>query len=144
MRRAEMAATISARRSLLWPVPVTMLKSSPGLFLLLLLSHGFALAVPRHEEIIPLTESRKLSILIPDGFTYQTAKDDAGLIGVQLATAHNTVTLNLVFVPDNDGEFASARARKEKMVELFKEFVDTSVEKAMQFEELEPKMGAGT
>jgi hypothetical protein len=38
----------------------------------------------------------------------------------------------------------NARARKEKMVELFQEYVDSSVEKAMQFEELDPRTGAGT
>jgi hypothetical protein len=122
-----------------------MLKSfALALFVFFLVAADTARAASRHEETIPLTETRKLSLVIPDGFTYQATKDEAGAVNVQLATAHDRLTLNLVFLPDPEGEFANARARKEKMVELFQSFVDSSVEKAMQFEELEPKVGAGT
>ena len=121
-----------------------MLKPPSLLPLWLLLLAGSALAAPRHEETVFLFENRKVSLLVPETFGYASSKDDLGLVNVQLAAPHDKVTLHLVFVPDPERQFASARARKEKMVELFQEYVDNSVEKAMQFEELEPKVGAGT
>ncbi|MSU50734.1 MAG: hypothetical protein EXS37_16875 [Opitutus sp.] len=89
-------------------------------------------------------ENRRLTVAVPDGYGYNFSKDDLGLINVQLAAPKEKVTLHLLFIPDPDGEFGRARTRKEKMVELFQEFVDSSVEKAMQFEELDPRTGAGS
>jgi hypothetical protein len=52
--------------------------------------------------------------------------------------------MDIVFLPDSENRFANARARKEQMFDLFQEYVGSSTEKAMQFEELEPRTGAGT
>jgi hypothetical protein len=101
-------------------------------------------AGPRREEAVFLFENRKVGIEVPAGFVYQQNKDELGLINVQLAAPDDKVTLHLLFLPDPEGRFGTARARTEKMVDLFQEYVASSVEKAMQFEELEPRQGAGT
>ncbi len=119
---------------------MTLSKVLP-LFLLSILS---AFAAPKREESVFLFENRKLSIVVPEGFAYGQGKDDMGLINLQLAAPKDKLTLHVVFVPDPEGQFANARTRKEKMVELFQEYVDSSVEKGMQFEELEPRAGVGT
>lgn len=120
------------------------MKTSLKLLPLLLLSLATVVAGPKREETLFLFENRKLSVAVPPGFGYASSKDELGLMSVQLATPQDKVTMHIVFVPDPEGEFANARARKEKMVELFQEYVDSSVEKGMQFEELEPKVGVGT
>ena len=101
-------------------------------------------AGPKHEEALTLFENRKVVVEVPDGFSVKTNADEAGLTIVQLAATKDKVTASLLFLPDTDRQYATTRGRAEKMVEDFKEYVDGSVEKAMQFEELEPKAGAGT
>lgn len=108
------------------------------------LTAAFTAAAPKREETVFIFDNRRLAIAVPEGFTYKSARDEQGLVAVQLAAPKDAVTLHLVFIPDAEGEFSGARARKEKMVELFQEYVESSVEKAMQFEELEPRTGAGT
>jgi hypothetical protein len=101
-------------------------------------------AGPKREESLTVFENRKIAIAVPDGFSFKTNSDELGLTVVQLAAAQDKVTASLVFLPDPDRQFSTTRGRAEKMVEEFQEFVDGSVEKAMQFDELEPKGGAGT
>ncbi len=120
------------------------MKSLLQLLLILQILLVGAAAAPKREENVFLFENRKLSVAVPDGFSYGQGKDDLGLINLQLAAPKDRLTLHLVFLPDPDGQFANARTRKEKMVELFQEYVDSSVEKGMQFEELEPRAGVGT
>lgn len=109
-----------------------------------LLALAAAWAGPKREESLTLFEGRKVVIAVPAGFNYEAGTKPDGPVVVQLATAQNKVTAELTFLPDPDKEFATMRARAEKMVEFFQEFVESSVEKAMQFEELQPKAGAGT
>lgn len=98
----------------------------------------------QREEAVLIFESRKVTVGVPAGFTATTNRDEAGLVQVHLAEATQKATLDLIFVPDPDGEALRSRGRKEKMVELFNSYVASSVEKAMRFEELEPRRGAGT
>ena len=71
--------------------------------------------------------------------------DQGGAVTVKLTGPKDALDLQLVFLPDPNGELAaSARARKEFMAQAFQEFVASSVEQAMQFEELEPRAGGGT
>ena len=97
-----------------------------------------------HEETIFLFENRKVVVAVPEGFTFSTNKDDYGLISIKLADPKDQFSLECRFLPDPDGTFASSRARKEKMVEMFDDYVGSSTEKGIQFEELEPHLGAGT
>lgn len=102
-----------------------------------------AIAKPR-EETLFLFENRRISILVPDGFGFGSTKDDQGLMTVHLEHPKENVQLTITFVPDPEQNFASARSRKELIHEQFGEYVGSSVEKAIQFEELEPKQGSGT
>lgn len=120
------------------------MKSLLKLLLILPLLLVCAAAAPKREENVFLFENRKLTVAVPDGFSYGQGKDDLGLINIQLAAPKDKLTLHVVFLPDPDGQFSNARTRKEKMVELFQEYVESSTEKGMQFEELEPQVGAGT
>jgi hypothetical protein len=97
-----------------------------------------------HEETVFLFENRKVEIAVPDGFGIASSKDDNGLMTVRVADRKEKVSLQITFAPDPESRFAAERDRKERMVALFHDYVESSVEKAMQFEELGPRIGAGT
>ncbi len=118
--------------------------SVPSFLLGLLVSALPSYAAAQREESVLLFEHRKVSVAVPPGFTVTRSRDEAGLVNLELAGAGQRVSLHLVFVPDPEGGALPARARKERMVELFESFVAGSEEKAMRFEELEPRRGAGT
>ena len=102
-------------------------------------------AAPKSRELkIALSENREVVISVPDGFALVTGQDDSGLPVVKLSGPNESVTIDLHFLPDPEGKYATPRARMELMHEMFVEFVDASTEKGMQFEELGPKTGAGT
>lgn len=101
-------------------------------------------AAAQRDEPVLIFESRKVSVAVPTGFTFASARDRAGLVNLDLADTEKAVNLHVVFLPDPEGQAMTARSRKERMVELFDELVAGSVEKAMQFEELEPRTGVGT
>jgi hypothetical protein len=103
-----------------------------------------ALAGASREESVLIFESRKVAVAVPAGFEVKTERDEAGLGHVHLADRGKKTSLDLVFVPDPEGDTLRTRGRMEKIVGLFDRYVAGSVEKAMQFEELEPRRGAGT
>ena len=104
---------------------------------------GTLFAKPR-EETVFLFQNRKVTVLVPDGFGFASNKNERGIITVELADPKDKLRMQITFLPDLEGRFAAARSQKEFMNETFHDFVDSSVEKAMQFEELEPKTGSGT
>ncbi|MBL9201334.1 MAG: hypothetical protein JNL39_12555 [Opitutaceae bacterium] len=112
---------------------------------------GFALAVTplrgadskARDEFVPLFDNRRVTVAVPEGIGSSLGQDENGMPVLRLADARASYSLELRFLPDPDGRFASARGRKEQMVEMFSEYVGESSEKGMQFEELEPKTGAG-
>ena len=95
------------------------------------------------EQKIALSETREVIIAVPDGFALVTGQAD-GLIAVKLSDEKESVTIDIQFLPDPEGRYATPRARMELMHDMFVEYVDASSEKGMQFEELGPKTGAGT
>ncbi len=115
-----------------------------GRLAVFLLVAGLALAAAQREEAVTILDGRRVSVAVPPGFSFSPDRDAAGLVHVQLVRAEPRVSLDLLFLPDPDGQAATARARRERMVELFNDFVADSVEKAMRFEELDPRRGAGT
>lgn len=96
------------------------------------------------EEIVSLSQNRKLAIAVPPGLVLSSDTDERGVVMVRIGHPQNRVSLDLIFLPDPDERFKNARTRKEMMNEQFDEYVGSSAEKAMQFEELEPRVGAGT
>lgn len=114
---------------------------------LLLLPLATALAGPKekaHDETLILFGQRRVGIAVPDGFVFASNKDEQGLITAHLNSPKETVSLQISFLPDNDGEFSTSRGRKELMVRSFQQYVVGSVEQGMRFEELEPRTGSGT
>jgi hypothetical protein len=117
----------------------------------LLLGALLAAAVPAgaaetkaREESVFLFENRRVAIAVPEGFGSALGQDENGMMILRLADPKEKFSLELRFLPDPDGRFASARARREQMVEMFSDMVGASTEKGMQFEELEPRTGAGS
>lgn len=105
---------------------------------------ALAVAAAQREELVSILDGRRVSVAVSPGFAFKQERDAAGLVQVQLTHAGQRVNLDLLFVPDPDGQAGTARSRRERMVELFNDYVADSVEKGMQFEELEPRRGAGT
>jgi hypothetical protein len=115
--------------------------------LVTVLSPDQALAAPKEtarEETLILFGQRRVTLTVPAGFRYSSGKNERGLITTKLTDSAETIVLQISFLPDESGEFVSSRGRKEFMVETFQPYVGGSVEKAMQFEELEPRSGGGT
>lgn len=96
------------------------------------------------EQSVFLFENRRVAVVLPEGFGLATTKDERGLLTVRIANPADTANLQITFVPDSDGQLASSRGRMELMVGAFQAYVEGSVEKAMQFEELQPRTGSGT
>jgi hypothetical protein len=102
-------------------------------------------AVPKSRELkIALSEDREVIVAVPEVFALLTGQDQDGAIGIKLSNPDESVTIDITFLPDPEGRFAQARGRTELLHERFAEYVDSSTEKGMQFEELEPRLGAGT
>lgn len=101
-------------------------------------------SVSAREETLFLFENRKVVLEVPEGMTLEKGRESNGLIAIRLADAGNRVSGEIRFLPDAENRFVQARPRKELMNEMFNEYVADSVEKAMQFEELDPRSGAGT
>jgi hypothetical protein len=99
---------------------------------------------PAREETLHLFQQRRVSVAVPAGFLYTSGKDERGFITAKLSDPKDRISLQIAFLPDSTGEAASPRGRKEFMARTFQLYVGGSVEQAMQFEELEPRTGAGT
>lgn len=117
------------------------------LFLILLalvLGPGALQAAKEHTETLFLFENRRVTFVMPSGFGFSSSKDDRGIFTVLIADAKDRAVLQMTFLPDPQNRLAAARAQNEFIFENFREFVALSREKAMQFEDLKPKIGAGT
>ena len=120
------------------------MKTSRILIWLVLSGLPLGAAQKYRDETVFLFQNRKVTVAVPEGLGFQSSKNERGIISVRLGDPKNTINLQVSFLPDPEGRFASARDRKEFINETFHEYVAASVEKGMQFEELDPKVGAGT
>jgi hypothetical protein len=114
------------------------------LLLLLVLAGTRMPATTAREEAVTLPGNRKVHVTLPDGFEMSAGRDQGGPMLVRIVDREARINLQMTFLPDVQGLMANARARKEFMFETLQHYVEQSVEKAMQFEELEPEVGAGT
>ncbi len=96
------------------------------------------------EETLVLFEGRRVVVAVPNGFVFASGQDNLGVVRVQMHNAREDVSMQLTFLPDLAERFADGYERHRFMHESFSEFAESSVEKAMQFEYLRPKVGAGT
>lgn len=104
----------------------------------------FGAAKRQHGETVAIFDGRTVQVTAPGGWTMTSVKDERGLMTVRVADRQRTVSLEITFVPDEREAFAEGRARREFMADLFQEYVASSVEQGMQFEELQPRVGDGT
>jgi len=112
--------------------------------LLLFLFAAASAAGAGRDETVFLFQNRQVTIAVPDKLGFASNKNDRGIISVRLGHPREKISLEIAFLPDPDGRFLTARNRKEFMNETFQDYLADSVEKAMQFEELDPRIGAGT
>ena len=103
-----------------------------------------ASAADSREETVTIFENRKVVFNVPPGIVATVNKDFRGTAAVQMLEPDAKISFTMTLLPDSERQFENARARREKLVELFNEHVGHSTEKGMQFEELEPRTGAGT
>ncbi len=96
------------------------------------------------EELLPIANGRTLTVHVPDGFSYNTGANAQGEFGFVLIDHKAGVKMQVMLHADEDGVFKDARARRERLHEEFKGYVEQSREGGMQFEELAPKIGAMT
>lgn len=115
-----------------------------GLLVAALSLPSLAPAAAVREEAVFLFESRKVVLALPEGFALERGPDAGGLVSIRFADARDRISGEIRFLPDGENRFLAARPRKELMNEMFNEYVAASTEQGMQFEELEPRTGAGT
>lgn len=96
------------------------------------------------QQTIPLSEDREVMVTVPRGFLLSKGVDARGMVVARITDVMEHVALEITFLPDTEGRFAEGFARKELMHELYQEYLRGSVEKAMQFEELETRFGKAT
>lgn len=96
------------------------------------------------EQSIPLGEGRSVHVALPEGFTMSPVMDAGGVPQVHFRDRNGQISGELTFLPDAEGQFSDAFSRRELMHQMFQEFREGSVEEAMQFEELKPKVGQAT
>lgn len=96
------------------------------------------------EETIPLTEKRGISVQVPDGFNFKSGVNAKGELAMTLEHAKERLSLHVTFEADPEEAFRQPRARKERLHEEFKSYVEGSREKAMQFDEFATRVGAAT
>jgi hypothetical protein len=111
---------------------------------ILVLVASWSGSVFAREEFLPLTETRNISIKVPDGFSYKAGANARGALGIVLTNEKENINLTVTFEPDPEGQYQAERSRKERLHGEFSNYVEGSKENAMQFAELEPKFGAAT
>jgi hypothetical protein len=114
------------------------------LLVFMIASLGALRAAPQREETLFLFENRKVVVAVPAGFSFGGVRDERGLARVQMSNASNDVSVQLTFLPDFEERFMEGYERNRFLFESFSEFAESSVEKAMQFEDLKPADGVGT
>ncbi len=71
--------------------------------LTLALASAVAAAAPSREESVFLFENRKLTVTLPEGFGWATAKDEDGMVNIRLADPKDRVSVELRFLPGLGG-----------------------------------------
>ncbi len=110
------------------------------LFCCLSLGWGKGLA---KDEIVQLSEERRVVIAVPEGFHYSARRDDKGLIRAQLIDGAEKLSLQVVFLADPAGQVADENGQKDFLAAATRVYAEGSVEQSYDFKALEPKVGSG-
>jgi hypothetical protein len=93
------------------------------------------------EETFPFYQDHWITIAVPDGYTHTRKLTEAGIVTAYITDPKKEISLEISFLPDPEGQFATPRSQRVFMAQNFEKYVGGSVEKAMQFEELKARVG---
>lgn len=93
------------------------------------------------EETLPIANGRTLFVTVPEGFSYNTGANELGEFGFVLVDYKAGVKMQVMLHGDEEGIFEEGRARRERLYDEFKGYVEQSRQGGMQFEELAPAAG---
>jgi len=117
--------------------------NSPLKYWLLLCVLTWPLAGKEKEEtLIPFGDHR-IAIAVPDGFTYNSSKDEHGVIVAALADQKQKISLKISFLPDPSARLGLEETQKSFVAELSQPYAEGSVEKSYDFKPLAPRVGSG-
>ena len=116
-----------------------------GLFLLLAATAVGAKEKDKdHDESLILATGKRVSVTVPAGYVYSSGRDESGAIMAKVADAKEKVVLQVQFLPDPDGRFATEQPQMEYLARACQQYAEGSVEKSYNFTPLAPHRGAGT
>lgn len=95
------------------------------------------------EETVTIYQQHRVSIDVPEGFTYSSQRDGRGIISVKLADPKSRIDLIVSFLPDTRGRLASETEQKNFIADACQHFAESSVEQSYGFEKLRPRVGSG-
>lgn len=117
----------------------------PAFLLLLAVSTAGAKEKDKdHDESLILAGEHRVVITVPAGYVFSSGRDEQGAIMAKVADPKEKVVLQVQFLPDPDGFFATEQARMDKLAVACQQYAEGSVEKSYNFTPLEPHRGAGT
>jgi hypothetical protein len=95
------------------------------------------------EETLALFENRRVSIAVPENFTYASGHDPRGLTTVKITDPGLKVELVVSFLPDPDGRLAKEDDQRAFVADTSLSYARDSVEKDYDFKNLAPRSGTG-
>ena len=96
------------------------------------------------DESLLLQGERRVVIAVPAGYVYSSGRDEDGLITAKLTDPKEKVVLQVRFIPDPEGYYATERAHMDYLALACRQYAEGSVEKSYRFVPLAPRRGAGT
>jgi hypothetical protein len=117
------------------------MKNRPLAILLLVLC--LPLVASAKDETFRIFQDRRITVSVPEGFSYETNRTDEGLVTVKITDAKQQIDLQVSFLPDRTGRLANETGQKEFLAQACQEYAEGSVEQSYEFENLRPQIGSG-
>lgn len=102
-----------------------------------------AVASAREETLI-LFQDRRVSINVPEEYTYAGGRDEQGIVTVKIVDPKLKTELLARFFPDPEGRLGTEDGRKGFVADSSQQYAEASVEKSYDFKDLAPRTGSGT
>jgi hypothetical protein len=118
-----------------------MIVSRRFVLAVLLLLAGVRASGWAKEDTFLFYQDHRVAVAVPDDYTYTRGVDESGLPIARITDPKQEIILEITFLPDPENQFATPAAQRAFMAENFNKYVRGSVEKAMQFDELKPRVG---
>ena len=101
-------------------------------------------AKEKSNDQVLLLGDRRVTIAVPDGYTYSSGRDEQGVIMVKIANAREKIELQVRFQPDPESRLGSESQQMEFLANVCQQYAESSVEKSYDFKPLAPHHGSGT